>query len=328
MDGFRRRLHRARDWLRCSVDMKSGPSTVLIEVTSECNLNCPECRRKELVEVSAQMHSDLFKRVMEQCVDCIDMAYLFGWGEPFLWSHMASGLALARRLGIKTNITTNAAYPVTDSIRHALSYGPDLLILAIDSHLADVYEKYRYPASFSETVDTARQLITATTRDTTVVMQMIRWPEMQECEAEYRQFAHSLGSVDVAARRSYDRTSCYNADQSDYHRPCPVLWHGPAYVRCDGTVFPCCVMTDYPLGNMGETTLIDCWNSSIMQQLREWHRTGNIARLHTCRQCYHSRAASYPALYALAGCFSNGPMARRWMFRLDRWYHRLHPDGV
>ena len=152
------------------------------------------------------MDFDLFKSVLESCEKNIDMVFLFGWGEPFLWPHLAEGIALAKSMKIETDVTTNAAYSFSRTTRSIIEAGPDLLVIALDSHFPDVYERYRAGAQFEFTVSTARSMIESVMNshnETTVVMQMIRWPEMVNFEADYRRFAREMGSVEIAVRRSF-----------------------------------------------------------------------------------------------------------------------------
>jgi len=252
------------------------------------------------------------------------MVFLFGWGEPFLWPHLAEGITLARKMNVKTDVTTSASFAYTESVREVIEASPDLLVIALDSHLPEVYEKYRLGACFEETLQTTRHIIESCSSDTTVVMQMIRWPEMNTMENDYRYFAKKLGSVEVAIRRSFreeDMIKMFSPEMK--RRPCPVLWQGPAYICTNGTVYPCCLLKDFPIGNICSDELSTCWNSDNMQYLRESHRKNDFSSLPECRNCYHTSPQGYPSVYALAGCLFGGPLARRWMFRIDGWRNSL-----
>lgn len=316
------RIQRTIGWLNRSAILDTGPADVLIEVTSCCDLSCPNCRRSEFVTTPEHMTMDVFRTALAHAAPGLDMAFLFGWGEPFLWPHLVEAIALSRDMGVPTNITTSAAFPCTEDVYSVLKAGPDMLVIALDSHLPEVYEKYRAGAAFEDTVSTARRMIEcAATPDspTTVVMQMIRWPEMRGQEREYIRFAKSLGPVDVAIRRSFEGSNGHPEDSPETRRrPCPVLWHGPAYIRTDGTVFPCCLLQTTPLGNIREASLAALWNGEAMQRLRRNHRRRDFSDLPECRRCYHTASNGYPRIYVLAGCMFGGPAAKRWMYRLDR----------
>ncbi len=316
------RFERLQGWLTLSSHLRVGPSEVLLEVTSHCNLRCPNCRRSEFITQPAHMDRDLCMGILDKCRNEVEMVFLFGWGEPLLWPHLPHAVERCKALGIVTDITTNAAYPFSEEVRAVMEAGPDLLIIAMDSHIPEIYEKYRLGARFDDVVRTSRELISACRaagKGTNIVIQMIRWPEMHRKEADFRKFVRALNPDGISVRR------CTIADRPESsitkslrRRSCPILWLGPAYIRADGTVFPCCTLDRFPLGSLHEHTLRELWNNDTMRRLRQLHGSISFDSLPECAGCYHTSDSGYPACYALAGCIFNGRTARRWMYRIDR----------
>ncbi len=319
---MKQRFERVCGWLKQSNQMRVGPSEVLLEVTSHCNLRCPNCRRSEFITQPMHMDRDVCLSILDRCGNDVEMVFLFGWGEPFLWPHLPDAINRCRSHGITTDVTTNAAFPYSLAAQAVMEAGPDLLVIAMDSHIPEIYEKYRLGARFDDVVRTGRELIGAAReagKGTKVVMQMIRWPEMHHRDAEYRKFVRSLNPDGISVRRCTVADRPENSIASSLRRrPCPVLWHGPAYIRADATVFPCCTLDRLPLGSLREHSLDELWNNDTMRGLRQLHRDVSFDSLPECVGCYHTSESGYPAFYALAGCMLNGGVARRWMYRIDR----------
>jgi len=61
-------------------------------------------------------------------------------------------------------------------------------------------------------------------------------------------------------------------------------------VMTDGNVCACAadVMGSISIGNVNDTGLIDLWNCSKLNELREQHRTGNYHMNPMCRICVHN----------------------------------------
>ena len=308
---FANRLRLLASYASGSARPDVGSPDVLIEVTSRCNLACPECRRVEFAGKGGHMKWSVFKSVLQAGAGSVELAFLFGWGEPLLWPHLLAGIASARARGIRTSVSTNATLLQGELARHMARSGPDILTLALDSHVKDVYERYRKGAHFEEVCRNAREFIAEVRRShgrSRVVLQMICTPEASPMASEYRTFAKQFREAEVRYRRF--KPACAG-EVPARRRPCPVLWRGPAYVRSDGTVFPCCVLQDQPLGSVVGGDLRALWNGERMQQLRSMHSSGRIHELKECSTCYHSDPGEYSTLSALAGFLCSSYWARR-----------------
>lgn len=289
----------------------SGPADVLIEVTSRCNLACPECRRIEFTGKGAHMKWSLFESALQSGEGSVEMAFLFGWGEPLLWPHLLDGIASARALGVRTSVSTNITLLKGELARRMAESGPDILTLALDSHMKQVYEHYRKGADFEQVCSNVREFIAELQRArgrSRIVLQMICTPEASPNAAGYRSFAKQFQHAEARYRRFKPARP---VEASSTRRPCPVLWRGPAYVRSDGQVFPCCVLQDQPLGSVANGNLSALWNNEKMQRLRRLHSSGRVHELKECSTCYHSDPQEYSNLSALAGFLGSSYWARR-----------------
>ncbi|HSE43578.1 MAG TPA: SPASM domain-containing protein, partial [Acidobacteriota bacterium] len=217
-----------------------------------------------------------------------------------------------RELGIRTSISTNITMLKGELAKQMCEGGPDILTLALDSHDKEVYEHYRKGADFKEVSGNLHDFIALTKqigKRSHLVLQMICSPQANEKASEYKKFAEQFSGTEIRYRRY--RSAKPGVQNRTKRRPCPVLWRGPAYVRADGEVFPCCILLDQSLGNVLDSDLKSMWNSSKMHQLRKMHSTGRINELRECSTCYHSDPLEYSTVTAAAGFLWNSFLIRR-----------------
>ena len=81
-------------------------TTLQIEPTRRCNLNCKICMRRDLNETTASLSLKDFGKVL----DSSDLRHvaLHGWGEPLLNPELFQMVKYAESQGVSTELTTNA----------------------------------------------------------------------------------------------------------------------------------------------------------------------------------------------------------------------------
>ncbi len=88
------------------MDLLYPHSTLQIEPTRRCNLNCRICIRRDLDETTAFLSLKDFKRILS-LFPCKHVA-LHGWGEPLLNPELFQMVRYAESRKISTEFTTNA----------------------------------------------------------------------------------------------------------------------------------------------------------------------------------------------------------------------------
>jgi len=81
-------------------------TTLQIEPTRRCNLNCKICMRKVLNETTASLSLKDFRKVLDS--SNLSHVALHGWGEPLLNPQLFDMINYAESKGISTELTTNA----------------------------------------------------------------------------------------------------------------------------------------------------------------------------------------------------------------------------
>lgn len=81
-------------------------STVQIEPTRRCNLDCTMCLRKDLDEATASLSLENFVKILDS--SSLRHVALHGWGEPLLNAQLFDMIKYAESQGVSTELTTNA----------------------------------------------------------------------------------------------------------------------------------------------------------------------------------------------------------------------------
>ena len=84
----------------------SPHSTLQIEPTRRCNLNCKICIRPNLNELTALLSLEDFGKVLDS--SNLRHVALHGWGEPLLNPELFQMVKYAESKGVSTELTTNA----------------------------------------------------------------------------------------------------------------------------------------------------------------------------------------------------------------------------
>jgi radical SAM protein with 4Fe4S-binding SPASM domain len=135
-----------------------------------------------------------------------------------------------------------------------------------------------------------------------IVVQMVRmernWNEVED----FKRFWSAVPGVDQV-RIKADETNLMQPSSGhaaeDWKHPCHYLWRGPMYVKHNGDAYPCCqsyMLDGAPVGNLGEQTLPQIWNSAEMQHMRSLHVDGRAGEIEICSKC--CTTIPHPALVA------------------------------
>ncbi len=103
-------------------------STLQIEPTRRCNLNCEICMRQYLDETSALLSLEGFKKVLNSWN--FRHVALHGWGEPLLNPQLFEMVKYAESKGVSTELTTNATLLRT-KMEEIFASGLDSIVFGI-----------------------------------------------------------------------------------------------------------------------------------------------------------------------------------------------------
>ena len=84
-------------------------TTLYVELTTGCNLNCQMCVRHAWQDIHGTMALDTFRRLVEEVTgwDEPPTLHLGGYGEPMTHPHFLECVKLAKEAGLRVEVTTN-----------------------------------------------------------------------------------------------------------------------------------------------------------------------------------------------------------------------------
>jgi MoaA/NifB/PqqE/SkfB family radical SAM enzyme len=131
----------------CRVKLASKPLSLLVALTSRCNLQCKMCSGR------SQKNEIISPKVKKEIISLFPYLEKIAWGggEVFLYPDFNELLDEAARYSIKQEITTNGLLMTEEYAEKFVKYNISLNI-SIDGTTKEVYESIRQGAKFEELI--------------------------------------------------------------------------------------------------------------------------------------------------------------------------------
>ena len=109
-------------------------SKIYVEPTTDCNLCCRTCMRNSWSEQIGYMEMETYRRLLDGLWDVPSLQTIAFWGigEPLLHPHITEMVALAKGLGVKTELITNGILLDKEIADGLIEAGLDSLIVSVD----------------------------------------------------------------------------------------------------------------------------------------------------------------------------------------------------
>jgi len=300
------------------------PVEYIVETTAKCNLYCPMCPRESHPQPKADMTGDVFETLVRQAGESAEHMMLIGLGEPFMDPQIFRRIEFCHQHSISTLLSTNGTFLDERNAARVLDSPLEQITLSFDGSKKETFEFYRKGAKFEKVRDNfvrfARMKHERRAR-LQVVVQMVKMDGNASEVDDFVAFWGKLPGVDQV-RIKADETNLMRPDAGhdaeDWKHPCHYLWRGPMYVKQNGDVYPCCqsyMLDGAPLGNIGDTPLVEIWNSGAMQEMRRLHTAGRGGEVDICSRC--CTTIPHPALVA-GSLVLHGKTVRRLLPLVER----------
>lgn len=140
------------------------PSTLFIQLTTECNYRCRYCHMWTLKDASGELTTqekiDLITEF--QTLNPVGQVVLTGGETMMKTSEFFSLTRQCRRLGLRSAANTNGSYIDPAGYSDLLRDGPDYLVISLDSHIAALHDYNRgVSGSLAATISTIKGLLEA-----------------------------------------------------------------------------------------------------------------------------------------------------------------------
>ncbi len=197
------------------------PSTIMLELTNQCNLACTICPREYEYGKSmdkGQMNVESAKKIIDELWPYLDSIGLTGMGETFLYKEIEEVVDYIKmkNKGIIISVSTNAVLPDFIEKVSGLIGKIDTIQISIDG-LNNVYESIRKNATFKKLDENLRLLSKiSTNKGTDLMLNMVVTKEnyihmpllvkyAEEVGIKYMDFTlFNLASVTNIDRSYYD----------------------------------------------------------------------------------------------------------------------------
>ncbi len=301
-DDFRRYRERFEAAASFAVEPEY-PIHIDFETIFGCNLRCVMCthaHKDRYPQRQRWMDIELFKRVVDEGVQHgLSSVGLDQEGEPLLVNNLLDYIAYARQKGIlDIMINTNATLLDREKTEALLHSGLTRIHFSLDAITETTYDKIRIGSNFSKVMENILYFCKRKQElGKKLPITRVSFVKMKENEHEMDDFVSFwTDRVDAIAIQEYNLAFPEAGElnpapgEKRIKNPefkCTQPWFR-VVVLTDGRVLPCCLL-GYSLkmvvGNVGEESLYNIWNSRKMKELRKLHRNGEYFRNRICEQC-------------------------------------------
>jgi len=269
---------RIGDW-EVSLSKDSKPRELMIELTTECNLNCVHCFRNSMRESFGRMTRDIMERILSEIeITGVKAVSLSGWGEPLCHPDFLWFIKELKTRGVKVLLNTNGTL-LSKFAEDLVKLGVDEIVVSVDAVEPEIYKKIRRGGILSECIGGIKALYDAkrkyvSTKPLVGVQFTINTMNFDQIY-KLALFANHLGvgliyiSNIIPVSREHEKLACYSSQRcveevlkqidklakellsfwniyvvKSYLAPtqsfhCPFIENDALFIRWDGKVAPC-----------------------------------------------------------------------------------------
>ena len=281
--------------VRSKVKGITKPRSLMIEMTSRCNMACLFCFRSKLTRPSGIIDDGLYKKIIFQAVNWgIDNINLQGFGEPLLDPNLTEKIAYAKKAGIKeVTCVTNGSLLNLGMAESLITAGLDALGISIDAATSETYKKIHGGGNeaFYNLICNLRGIDLYKTKYNSLIPRISMFFRKnsinnKEEKSFINQFKKYGDTVVLQQLFKWVGTDVIgNVPQKNRVQfPCYFLWDS-IIINWDGQVVACCqdFNAKFPIGDIKSQTLREVWDSPKLNLIRDKHLAGVFTGL--CKAC-------------------------------------------
>lgn len=273
----------------------NSPIHLDIETHTRCNLKCVMCFHSFDPPTPLKLPDEVVYRIIDEASKLGVCSIKFQYrGEPLLDKRIPDFVKYAKDKGIiEVMFNSNATLLTSSMINKLIESGLDKIICSVDGFEDGTYEKVRVGSNFHTILNNIRNLqkIKEERKSKTPILRV------QTVENEYienRIDEYLTFWRDIADDVGIEKLLNYNVQEEDTTIKkgfaCAQLWQR-LIILADGDVLPCCRATRggneklMVVGNIFKNTVEEIWTNTLMNKIRELHKSGNSHELRMCRLC-------------------------------------------
>ncbi|MBS4013227.1 MAG: radical SAM protein [Bacteroidetes bacterium] len=278
----------------------ADPFSITFEVSSICNLTCPQCivGRNETIRNQPFISNEFVNSTLNQFSGNSFYASFYHQGEPLLNKDVFDLIKTAKRLNYYTYLSTNGLLLTKDIAKKIINSGLDKIIISIDGTDQNTYSFYRQGGSLELVKCGVQKLLKlrlgAKNKTPYIVMQYMVNKKNEADLKHAKKFAYSLGvdKLEFKSMQVYDEKDAYLPQNKKYNRyaaskkrknSCFRLW-SHAIFTSDNNAIVCC-NDKIPLHIISsEIKSNSFWYSKELLLIRKNILAGNHPEI--CNNCF------------------------------------------
>ena len=282
--------------------MKLTNTEVRIETTNKCQARCEMCSHDKMTRSKHTMSNGHFRYLALQAQELgATLISPYGFGEPLMDPDIAEKIRFCSIIGLDTFLTTNAGFLNTNMAYDLLDAG--LKRLRISAHgLWEDYDKAHKGLNFKTSTRNVFNFIKANDVkfgksckvDVTII------PQDGADLNEYVKFWRGkVDNIEIWKPHNWGGTKDYRKATVKKLKTCGRPFIGPVQIQANGTVIPCCFLTDSEivLGDTHVETIDEILKGDRFNELRRKHADRDLSGL-VCETCDQLYVGESPLLYS------------------------------
>lgn len=266
------------------------PTTLVLEPTNLCNLNCPFCMVGVHNEYNKKHKSaahnfitrpkgfitgaTLNKVIKEASLFGIKKIQFHFQGEPLMHKRYVPMVIKLKKAGFYVQFFTNGLLLTPNAVNRLVMAGVDLIRFSIDGLTQDVYEKNRVGGDCKKAFDNLQKMVRrAKGSKTKIEWQLIVLSNNEHQIAEAVALSKKIGvklflkTYAVTDKSLVPKNKKYIRKLVD--KPCTTIYR-QFCVYWNGDIVPCCYDTDgrNVVGNIHRDSLLNIWKSATYNKFR------------------------------------------------------------
>ena len=287
------------------------PSFASFELSSRCNLNCPQCDvgNKLTNRKNNFLNYDEYCKIIDEIGTTMLDAIFYFQGEPLLNKNFKNYISYAKQYNIYTITSTNAQILDKNFATEIVKSGLDKIIISVDGTTQEIYEKYRKGGLLSKTIEAINFLKEAkkelNSKTPCIEAQFIVFRFNQHQINEFKKLAPIWGADKISIKSAqihspnenseiiptinkYSRYHKINNEwkiKKDFSKACFRAWYGMV-VSADGNILPCCFdkQEKHSYGNINKDKVENIWKNKKANNFRNT-LLNNRQSINICRNC-------------------------------------------
>jgi len=263
------------------------PEIVQIESTNICNAKCVFCPRDEMHRRQGVMSVDLFRKVVDECVELgITHVRMHNYGEALIDRRLVEKVRYAKEKGIQEVGMISNGSLITDAVaRGMIEAGLDAINISVDASGKDVFEATRIGLNYDKVIANIERLLRIRgelgRRRPKVILSFVRQNNSADEQAFIEHWKRIADKIHITDLHNWAGTL---NRESDVNYPCYRPWL-TFTVLWDGRVSLCCADFDgrTVLGDLNAATIREIWNSEPYLNARRMHLESGGPEI--CRSC-------------------------------------------